>query len=99
MIKRVMNFMGKRKLCASILIGSIVGGIVAMTDPRVRRYTKEKVTCLSEKTVKVIKNPSETTERIKTTFNQMNDQIAKGTKWALHTLESIESTLNTLTKE
>jgi len=91
--------MAKRKLCAGIVIGSIVGGLIVMTDPKVRRYAKEKACDLRSKTVQVIKNPSETTERIKNTFNQFNERITNSAEWAIQTLETIEESIDTLSKK
>lgn len=91
--------MAKRKLCAGIVIGSIVGGLIALADPKVRRYAKEKAWDLRSKTVQVIKNPSETTERIKNTFNQFNEKITNSAEWAIQTLETIEESINTLSKK
>lgn len=86
-------------MCSGILIGAILGGLIAMADPRVRRYTKEKASCLSEKTVDLIKNPTKTTKKIRTSFDQISEQITKGTKWAVDTLETIEGSLDSLSKK
>ncbi|HLS36506.1 MAG TPA: YtxH domain-containing protein [Bacillota bacterium] len=91
--------MGKRKLCAGIVIGSIIGGLVTMADPRVRAYTKKKITTIKTKSAEIIKNPSETVHKVRTSFDQLNEKLTKGTERAIYTLETVEKSLQKLSKK
>lgn len=89
--------MPKRKLCVSILIGSLVGGLIAMTDPKVRKYTKEKVSDLSTKSAQFIKNPSDTIQKVITTFDEVTETLEKGTNRVVETLETVDQSLQKFT--
>lgn len=91
--------MAKRKLCKSIFIGSVIGGLVAMADPKVRHYTKEKLSDLSKSSFQMVKNPSQTIHKVRTTFNQVNNRVLDGADRAIKTLEMIEQSLQELSKK
>jgi len=75
--------MARRKLFAGIIIGSIVGGLVVMTDPKVRRYAKDKACDLYSKA----------------NYDQVSQGLKSGAEWTIETLQSIEDNIQPLLKK
>lgn len=91
--------MGKRKLGTSMIIGAVLGGLVALRHPEVRNYTREKLSTAKSTTVHVAKHPSAAIRQVRLALNKFNYQFANQADNAINALEQIESTLNKVTKE
>lgn len=91
--------MGKRKLCTSMLVGAVIGGLIALRHPEVRRYTKRKLSDAKAKTGDLIKNPSEAVYHTRVAFDQFSHQFTSGAESAINALEQIEETLEKVSKK
>lgn len=86
--------MGKRKLCTSMLVGAVIGGLFALRHPEVRGYTKRKLSKAKSTTGYLFKNPSEAVRNTRIAFDKFNDQFSSGAESAINALEQVEQTLN-----
>lgn len=91
--------MGKNKLCRGIMIGAIVGGIVALFDKDARDYAKGKMTDTSTKTKYFLNHPSEAIHNVRMTVDQLNRDLAKGVESTVNALEQVETTLDKVVKK
>lgn len=85
--------MGKRKLCASIVVGAIVGGLVALTDRSVRNYAKNKVNTTTFHMKYCLKNPAESVHKLRTDVTDCHKVMTSGLESTINALEQIEQTL------
>lgn len=85
--------MGKRKLCTGIVIGSIVGGLVTLTDPIVRKYTKRKLHTTASQLKFKLKYPTESVRNMRMCTIKFNKDVVNGLHDTINSLEQIEKTL------
>lgn len=85
--------MGKRKLTTHVVIGAIVGGLIALTNKEVRLYTKSKGNCIKEKTGNFIQNPSETINQTRMKFEKVSERFSSEAANTINALEQIEQTV------
>lgn len=81
--------MAIKKLCSSIILGAVAGGIYAMTDKEVRVYVKEKIS----QGKNIVQNPQQTiesaveyVEKLKVKYEQESNKI-------FNKVEQLENTL------
>lgn len=86
--------MGKRKLVRCIVLGAVVGGITALTDRKVRSYTKATFNCAKDKVNFYQENPTIAISKLRLTVNELNHSISTGTDQALNLLDQAEDKLN-----
>lgn len=91
--------MGRKKLCRGIIIGAIVGGIVALFDKDARDYAKQTAQDTSSKTKYFLKNPSEAIHNVRVTVDQLNQDFVKGVENTVNALEQVENTIDKFTKK
>ena len=91
--------MGKNKLIRGILIGAVVGGVVALFDKDARAYAKKKAVDTSTTTKYFLKNPSEAIHNVRMTVDRLNRDLTKGVESTVNALEQVEETLEKLTKK
>lgn len=87
--------MGKRKFCRGIMIGAVVGGLVAMRHPEVRSYMKQKLS----QTTYLVKHPSKAVRNTRIAVQQFHEQMMSGTENAINALEQVEKTFHDLRKK
>lgn len=85
--------MGKKKLCTHIIIGAVVGGLIALTNKEVRQYTKTKLDVAQEKTSALMQNPSETIKTTRLKFEKFSESFSDGAANTINALDQIEQTL------
>lgn len=91
--------MGKRKLITGVILGAVIGGLVALTNREARVYTKGKLTCATERTKYYMKNPSEAVRNIRETVDQVNDKLVYHSANTVQTLAQVEETLDKMVKK
>ncbi|WP_163971007.1 YtxH domain-containing protein [Oceanobacillus halotolerans] len=89
--------MGKRKLMVGVVLGAILGGIVALFDREARQYSKHQLTVLKDKTTNSVKHPSETVHNLKVSFDKLNKSFTNNAENAINALEQVEQTLDKFT--
>lgn len=90
--------MAKRKLIKRIIIGAIAGGVTALMNKDVRKYTKKKISKAKDRTSLMVKNPSEMVRSTRTRLTNLSDAISEQTTKTINTLDQIEDTLDQFTK-
>ena len=90
---------GRNKLFRGIIIGAVVGGIVALFDKDARGYAKSKAADTSTTTKYYLKNPSEAIHNVRMTVDRLNRDLTKGVESTVNALEQVEDTLEKLTKK
>lgn len=91
--------MGRNKLFRGIIIGAVVGGIVALFDKDARDYAKRKAVDTSTTTKYFLKNPSEAIHNVRVTVDQFNQDFVKGVENTVNALEQVENTLDSFIKK
>lgn len=82
-----------KKLCASIVVGAIAGGIVALTNQSVRDYTKSKIHETKIQIKNCLENPAESVHKLRTDIIECHNVITSGLDSTVNALEQIEQTL------
>lgn len=85
---------GKRTLCTGIIVGAVVGGLVALTDQQARDYARVKLSLIKAETKYCISNPSQAVKNVKQSIDQFNRQFSSGADRTVNALEQIEHTLD-----
>jgi len=74
---------GKNQFWKGMLLGAIAGGAISLLDKQTREVMKENVLKTSSKVAYIVRNPGEITDKIKgtatkikTTFEQVSEEIA-----------------------
>jgi len=89
--------MEKRRLVSGIVIGAIAGLAAVMTDRKVRKYTKEKLTKTVNQTSHIMKHPSETVNRFRHRLDKFNETFSTRASQTVNTLQKLEETLEKFT--
>lgn len=58
-----------------MLLGAIAGGAISLLDKHTRQTMKENVVTASKKVSYIVRNPGEITEKIRTAFEQVSEDI------------------------
>lgn len=88
--------MGQNKLWKGILIGAVVGGVVALVDKDTRTLVGEKTRSAGTKCQGYVKHPSEAIHNLRVSYESFSSQINKGVEDLLELLQKAESMLNTV---
>lgn len=81
--------MAIKKLCSSVLLGAVAGGIYAMTDREVRSYVKEKFSQGKD----IVKNPQKTIEGAISLVEKLKNKYELESNKVFNKVEQIENTL------
>ena len=82
--------MGKRTLCTGVIVGAVIGGLVALTNQEARDYARVKLSLMKTEAKYCLSNPSQSVRHFKESFNQFNEKISSGADRAVNALEQIE---------
>lgn len=89
--------MGKRKLITGMVVGALIGGVVALFDRETRGYTKQKLSSAKSASLYCLKNPSEAVGNFKQAFDQLHENVTYQAENAINALEQVEETLGKVT--
>ncbi len=89
---------GKRTLCTGIIVGAVVGGLVALTNQDARDYARAKLSLAKAEAKYCLSNPSQTVHQFRQSFDEFNQKFASGADSAVNALEQIEHTLDKVIK-
>lgn len=90
--------MGKRTLCTGIIVGAVVGGLVALTNKEAREYAKVKLMIARAEARYCMNNPSQSVRNLRQSFEQFNQKFSNGANSAVNALEQVENTLEKVVK-
>lgn len=90
--------MGRRVLCTGIIVGAVVGGLVALTNKEARDYAKVKLTLMRAETRYCMNNPTESVRNLRQSFEQFSQRFSSGAGSAVNALEQMEHTLDKIVK-
>lgn len=85
--------MGKRKLCAGIIFGAVVGGLVTLVDQGVRDYAKGKTCNCASALKSKLKDPASTVKSARMCAMTCHEKVTKCLDETINALEQIEQTL------
>jgi gas vesicle protein len=86
--------MGQSKLWNGILLGAVIGGVVALVDKDTRALVVEKTRSSGEKCQGYVKHPSEAIHSLRVSYESFSSQLNKGVEDLLELLQKAESMLN-----
>ncbi|HLS61723.1 MAG TPA: YtxH domain-containing protein [Virgibacillus sp.] len=88
--------MGKNKLLTSIIVGGVVGGLVALRDKETRSYTTAKFDSVKRKCRQLKNNPSMVVAQVRTSIDECNERLTEGVDRTINALEQVEDTVDKL---
>lgn len=91
--------MQNNKMVMGVLIGALVGGLVALFDKETRTTTKSQCKNAKDKTNYYVKHPSEAIRNARVACNQFNDKFNSSADSAISALEQVETTIDRLTNK
>jgi len=91
--------MGKRKLVSGIVVGAIVGGVVALFNKEARHYAKDKMASVKGQTCYIIKHPSDAVRSARIALDEFNETVTSGAENTINALEQVEQTLDKVIKK
>ncbi|CDQ20470.1 hypothetical protein SAMN05192559_105268 [Halobacillus karajensis] len=86
--------MGQSKLWKGVLLGAVVGAIVALMDKDTRKYVGEKSRSTGARCQSYMKHPSEAIHNLRVNYESFSTQLNKGVVDLLELLDKAESMLN-----
>lgn len=86
--------MGKKKFYTGVIVGALLGGFITLFDEDAKQYVKKSIKKSGETLRSYTKNPTEAIERAKRCASTVQKTVDDNVSGALHTLETIESSLN-----
>src|SRR5690625_1301152 len=90
--------MGKRILCTGIILGAVVGGLVALTNQEARGYARVRLSLMRAEVKYCLSNPSRAVYNVKQSLDQFNKKFASSTDSAINALDQIEHTIDKVIK-
>jgi len=88
--------MGKKRLLTNIIVGGIVGGLVALRDKETRSYTTAKLDSVKRTCRKLKNNPSMVVAQVRTSIDEYNERLSEGVDRTINALEQVEDTVGKL---
>lgn len=88
--------MGKQKLITNMVIGAIVGGLVALRNKETREYTTATYTAVKRKGCELKNNPSAVVANVRTSIDEFNGRLSEGVERTINALEQVEDTFDKL---
>jgi len=85
--------MAKNKLVSRMLIGAVVGGLTALTDPSVREYVKDKLMQVKLGASICAQQPSFSLETARQAFNEFTANVDTQASNVINAVEQIEQTV------
>jgi|GEM_PF-3374269 len=86
--------MAKSKLASRMLIGAVIGGVTALTDPGVRTYVKDKWLQVKLGASICAQQPSFTLETARQAFNEFTANVDTQAGNVINAVEQIEQTVS-----
>jgi len=90
--------LGKRTLCTGVIVGAVIGGLVALTNQEARDYARVKLSLMKVEAKYCLNNPSHSVRNFKESVDQFNEKFSNGADSAVNALEQIEHTLDKVMK-
>jgi gas vesicle protein len=88
--------MGKRKLIVGAVAGALAGVLAMQLDKETRAYTKDCLNKVKDNSSELISNPTESVQKLRDSFDKLNQNIALGAENTINALEQVETTLDRL---
>lgn len=91
--------MGKKKFYTSVIVGAVVGGLVALFDDDAKRYVKTSLQKTGNSFRSYVKDPIDAIEQMKECAEAVKRTVDENVSGTLSTLETIESSLSKFMKK
>ena len=91
--------MGKKKFYTGIIVGALLGGLVALFDEEAKEYVKNSLKKSGESLRSYTQNPNEAIETAKRCAQTLKHTVDSNVSGAINTLETIETSLNKFIKK
>lgn len=90
--------MGKRRLCAGLMLGAAVGALITLLNDETRDYVKHSAGKVYDNANYYLNNPSVGVSKVKHSVVSLNEAISNNTDSAMNALNQIENSLNKFLK-